>query len=91
VTLALASVVHAMTDDIVTRLREELLIIERHGTESLNDLDHAHLLVAAVDEIEYLRNEIAEHHGEYQKLWNKHNAVMRDKKHPLTNDYIGDI
>jgi hypothetical protein len=47
-----------MTDDIVTRLREELLTIERHGTESLNDLDHAHLLVAAADEIERLRAEL---------------------------------
>jgi hypothetical protein len=46
------------TDDIVTRLREELLTIERHGTESLNDLDHAHLLVAAADEIERLRAEV---------------------------------
>ena len=46
-----------MTDDIVTRLREEILIIERHGTESLNDLDHAHLIVAAANEIERLRAE----------------------------------
>jgi hypothetical protein len=45
----------------------------------------------AADEIEYLRNEISEAHSEYQKLWNKHNAVMRDRKYPLTNDYVGDL
>lgn len=47
-----------MSDDIVTRLRDELLIIEQHGTESLNDLDHADLLIDAADEIEWLQAEI---------------------------------
>lgn len=47
-----------MTDEIVTRLLAELSFIERHGTESLNDIDHALLLVAAVDEIERLRTRV---------------------------------
>jgi uncharacterized protein YifE (UPF0438 family) len=80
-----------MTDDIVTRLREIPAIIEKLGYEWINDLDSAHLVIDAADEIEYLRNELAEANSEYQKLWNKHNAVMRDRKYPLTNNYIGDL
>jgi hypothetical protein len=46
------------TDDIVAQLQVELSFIERHGTESLNDLDHAALLKWAMDEIERLREEL---------------------------------
>jgi hypothetical protein len=45
------------SDDIVAQLQVELSFIERHGTESLNDLDHAALLKWAMDEIERLRAE----------------------------------
>jgi predicted esterase YcpF (UPF0227 family) len=77
------AVENATSQDIVTRLRFAL--------EHFRNDPQPVLLEDAADEIEYLRNEIAEHHNEYQKLWNKHNAVMRDRKYPLTNDYIGDI
>jgi hypothetical protein len=44
-----------MTDDIVTQIGVELSWIEKHGTEALNNSDHAALLVALRDEIERLR------------------------------------
>lgn len=74
-----------MIDDIVTRLRE----LQHRG---MHPEDYRTILIGnAADEIEHLRNELAEANSEYQKLWNKHNAVMRDRKYPLTNDYIGEI
>ena len=73
-----------MTDDIVTRLRKHH---EWFGTGG----QPTSVWEDAADEIEYLRNELAEANSEYQKLWNKHNAVMRDRKYPLTNNYIGDL
>ena len=75
-----------MIDDIVTRLRD-LAMKEESPWANIYD----NIMREVADEIEYLRNELAELNGEYQKLWNKHNAVMRDRKYPLTNDYIGDI
>ena len=74
-----------MTDDIVTRLRENCDTSDCVNVRSIalvkcNNCE-------AADEIEYLRNEIAEMHSEYQKLWNKHNEVMRDKVYPLSNNY----
>ena len=44
-----------MADDIIAQIEAELSLIEQHGTEVLNDLDHAALLVALRDEIERLR------------------------------------
>jgi hypothetical protein len=47
-----------MDDDIVAQIGIELSWIEQHGTEALNDLDHAALLVALREEIERLRAEV---------------------------------
>ena len=49
-----------MGDDIVAQIGIELSWIEQHGTEALNDLDHAALLVALRDEIVRLREQIEE-------------------------------
>ena len=72
-----------MSDDIVTRLRQ--------AWKDADEVAAVHLAQDAADEIEYLRSEMACQNSEYQKLWNKHNEVMRDRKHPLTIDYIGEI
>ena len=45
----------AMTDDIVTRLREIPATIEALGAEWVNELDAARLSLEAADEIERLR------------------------------------
>ena len=47
-----------VSDDIVAQIGVELSWIEKHGTEALNNLDHAALLVALRDEIERLRAEV---------------------------------
>ena len=73
-----------MTDDIVNILRKEY---EYFNAGRGGDYE---TILSAIEEIEYLRNEIAEHNSEYQKLWNKYNALMRDRKYPLTNDYTGE-
>lgn len=48
-----------MADDIIAQIEAELSLIEQHGTEVLNDLDHATLLVALRDEIVRLQAEVA--------------------------------
>ena len=48
----------AMTDDIVTRLREIPATIEALGAEWVNELDAARLSLEAADEIERLRNDV---------------------------------
>lgn len=78
-----------MNDDIVTRL-SKLADCYKDGDRELLYADYE-TICDAWREIEYLRNELAEANSEYQKLWNKHNAVMRDQKYHLTNDYIGNI
>ena len=72
-----------MTDDIVTRLRQ--------AGKDADEVAAVHLAKDAADEIEYLRSEMANQNSEYNKLWNKHNELVRDRKYPLTNDYIGGI
>lgn len=72
-----------MTDDIVSRLRQ--------AWKDADEIAAVHLAQDAANEIEYLRSEMANQNYEYNKLWDKHNAVMRNRKHPLTENYIGDI
>ena len=48
-----------VSDDIVAQIGVEISWIEQHGTEALNDLDHAAFLVALRDEIVRLRAEVA--------------------------------
>ena len=72
-----------MTDDIVSRLRQ--------AWKDADEIAAVHLAQDAANEIEYLRSEMANENYEYNKLWDKHNAVMRNRKHPLTENYIGDI
>ena len=74
-----------MTDDIVTRLRFDYASCECSGTGQ--DCDRCETEQYAADEIEYLRNEMANQNSEYNKLWAKHNAVMRDKLFPLNKNY----
>ncbi len=45
------------------------------------------LMQDVIDEIERLRNDLAEAGHEYNKLWEKHNSLMRDRIHQLTNNY----
>ena len=71
-----------MTDDIKIDLVEKLRLWA--STEPSHVIDDLH---KAADEIEYLRNEMANQNDEYNKLWVKYNAVMRDMMFPINKNY----
>jgi hypothetical protein len=77
-----------MTDDIVTQLKIELSWIEQHGTESLNDLDHAALLVAVRNEIERLRNSLVRWRMIADKLANEVDAQILDRGLELYHEQV---
>lgn len=70
------------TDDIEMDLVDKLRLWA--STEPSHVVEDLH---KAADEIEHLRNEMANQNSEYNKLWQKHNAVMRDKLFPLNRNY----
>ena len=60
-----------MSDDIVTRLRELREVL-------MGNPIMAREVQEAMDEIEYLRSEMANVNSEYNKLWRKYEQALKD-------------